>query len=474
MPKHVRLSSSEYRAWRDNTAQWVSPEGLVIRAVTPEEEEAIFPALQTVKRTGKSCLVNLKASYAQTADATQRETIEFQAYFQVTRTGRESTAFLISIYVAKNRYVTGREVLRAQMLSRHGECFLLSANGKRLAMVRDPRIHRPTFKESQRTVPRPEQCACKTYFGTEPGRHHHICEFNSRAPLSERSTSETPRRSIQTNMFSREQLNALAFEAPGQSQQASGLPQAPNERRFLPQPGTQPTVQIEPSEEKLLPQKVEGSSSSDATSQAGKIVYSPDTCPHDCIGRRCGIAWPAPTGREMVEGQHHPLCEFAEGWRSKSREGTRMMLFDLQSHRPIREASPAECAKAGVAEKNTGLPTIEVAGAFYAVLLEGSPIPTRKAEPSSRLQGSQVASLRHTEPDVMRDIGASTAQEKLAEKLHEAQRAQRQANIERARQQASGLPSTPARSSDDPVEPFQGQSLPIDAVESTADPGAAL
>src|SRR6187551_3998217 len=54
MPVTVKLSTAEHRAWRVNKAQWVSPQGIVLRAVTAEEEKSLFPAVERTKAMGKT------------------------------------------------------------------------------------------------------------------------------------------------------------------------------------------------------------------------------------------------------------------------------------------------------------------------------------------------------------------------------------------------------------------------------------
>src|SRR5882672_1580610 len=181
MPRTVKLTSADARAWRENNAQWVSPKGFVLRAVTPEEEKAVFPALEQVKRFKQSGVCSVEAEY-KTADAASGairvQKVPMEVVVRVIKTGRDANSFLYNLFVNGNQYVKGREVLRSRILEKHGECILQGPNGKQLTVLRDPRVNRPTFAESQRSAPSPERCHSRGFKDNpDVGRHHIACEW---------------------------------------------------------------------------------------------------------------------------------------------------------------------------------------------------------------------------------------------------------------------------------------------------------
>ena len=322
--KTVRLSSAQHRAWRTNTPQWVSPAGLVIRSVTPEEESALFDGRQRIKKTKQSAVLPLSAKYKVGGEVVTRD---FKAHFAVTHTGNTPDAFFIEVFVSGNRYMAGREVMRKQFLAAHGDCVLLGMNGKRLAFVRDPNAARPTYAESQTNIPKPAGCVCLQWHGTEPGKHHFVCEFNARAPLDERATRGRP--PADTSPVAGQPLPSLQFEPPS-------LPGAQSASARPPPHSLPPT-----------PDPFEDTSPTTASHREGLVeVVSPEQCPNNCRGLSDGSAGWATKGPPPGKDQHHPFCKYADAWRTSTSPDKPLVLFDLERQQVLRAATADEVAQA--------------------------------------------------------------------------------------------------------------------------------
>lgn len=99
-------------------------------------------------------------------------------------------------------------------------------------------------------------------------------------------------------------------------------------------------------------------------------LYSPEKCPNDCRGIRSGQAWATPKGAEPPgDNEHHPVCMHAEAWASTLvPSSARMVLYDLDSSRVMRDALPSEVEEASKAKENTGVSQVQLQGRIFAVL----------------------------------------------------------------------------------------------------------
>lgn len=144
MPNIVKLPSVQARAWYRNAPMWVNPTGHTVRPVTTEEQSTISKAMLRVKRIGKSGRQTLHVlekigTDEQGREITQRKPTD--AIFEVAKLN-DSGGTTVYVYVDGNRYVTGKELLGAQLLAEHGECVLHGPNGKCVAVLRDPMLHK--------------------------------------------------------------------------------------------------------------------------------------------------------------------------------------------------------------------------------------------------------------------------------------------------------------------------------------------
>lgn len=455
MPRTVKLTSADARAWRENRAQWVSPKGFVLRAVTPEEEKAVFPALEQVKRFKQSGHCSVQAIY-KTADpatgAVREQPVPMEVMVRVTKTGRDANSFLYDLFVNGNRYVKGRDVLRSRILEKHGEAILQGPNGKQICVLRDPTVNRPTFAESQRSAPSPERCHCKGFKDNpDVGRHHIACEWNMKAAPHERALP-IQRDGIQRGMMDlATPIPSMRFDAPdvgrspnipttpvlrtsngmeihaasgsqmlhggvasmavpqvisgpGYSFPQSAGPVAPPgaEEGFgfgvsgfgqngsgsgsEPRPNTQNPLRTAPP----APPGIQVAQTPRA--QVAALV-SPKDCENDCRGISSGTkGWEWPAGRKPENNQHHPLCKHEGAWRYHVTGQRRWMLYDMDRHVELREATADERAKAEVELGRSGIRSVQVGEGLYAVVEAGtSPLA---ASPSSRMGGTNLTGTR--------------------------------------------------------------------------------
>ena len=447
MPRTVKLTSADARAWRENRAQWVSPKGFVLRAVTPEEEKAVFPALEQVKRFKQSGTCDVAAVY-KTADANtgaiREQQVPMQVVVRVTKTGRSAEAYLYDLFVNGNRYVKGRDVLRARILEKHGEAILQGPNGKQMCVLRDPTVNRPTFAESQRSAPSPERCHCKGFKDNpDIGRHHMACEWNMKAAPHERALP-LQRDGIQRGMMELSTpIASMHFQAPDGSRTPSmpttpvlrtvngvalhaqsgsaiqhggvasmAVPQVINGPGYSgPQssgpvapPGEEETFgrQSNGAQLRTAPQGSNGVSVAHTPSSVavrgsvqGPPLVSPKDCENDCRGLSSGTnGWAWPNGRKPSPNEHHPLCKNAAAWLGHVSGQKKWMLYDMDRHLELREATADERAKAEVELARSGIRSVPVGDGLYAVVEAGTS-PLAAVARGTSLVGSRM----RTTPD---------------------------------------------------------------------------
>lgn len=513
MPRTVKLTSADARAWRENRAQWVSPKGFVLRAVTPEEEKAVFPALEQVKRFKQSGSCSVNAVY-KTADPTSgaiRETqVPMNVVVMVTKTGRDANSFLFNLFVNGNRYVKGRDVLRSRILEKHGECILQGPNGKQITVLRDPTVSRPTFSESQRSAPSPERCHCRGFKDNpDLGRHHIACEWNMKAPPHERALP-IQREGIQRGMMDLvTPIAAMRFDAVDSSQTPS-IPTTPQLRTAngvllqsasgspmlhggvasmaVPQVVSGPGTSFPQSQGPLAPpgapelytappqppgvQVAQTPSPNAARIEAERIV-SPQECENDCRGLIAGTkGWEWPHGRRPEPNQHHPMCKRQAAWRQHVSGKKQWMLYDLDRHVELREATADERAKAEVELGRNGIRSVQVGERLYAVVEAGTS-PLAQAATGTTLAGTRMrptpdqsalstpSNAAGAAPTVVSRPAAQRAPSELTLAELEEELARRRAQAESP---APSIPGQPVLEASEPLgqEPSWGDGLEVE------------
>lgn len=320
--KIVRLKPSELREWRENRRHLVDAEGHLTGILEPALEQAV----STVARSAQSQRKSLEQRVAVGKPPSQREHL---IRIVVERRGIDVADIALVITIDEQRIVTGREVVQAKMLQKHGECQLRGPNNVILKVVRDPGIHRPTFAESLQIAPRPEHCSCKAWGRPHPGTHYATCPWNRQAPPEERAPDgridETEVRMLPTEAF--ESLRARP----------------------------QPTPATAPVSAKVDPRAV--------VAQA-EALDPPESCRNGCL------EWATPKGFPVPLGQHHPTCQFAKAWLIQTARDTPRWLIDLATGERVRHATNEEVGEAEVAAQRTGTPLIHIEEVAYAVVLE--------------------------------------------------------------------------------------------------------
>lgn len=353
--KVVRLKTEELREWRENRRHLVDDEGHLTGLVPPALEQA----LSTVMRSAQSQRKHLEQRVAVGRAPAQ---VEHLIRVEVQRRGIDVADIVLVATIDGQRIVTGREVLAAKMLHKHGECQLRAPNGVILKVVRDPGIHRPTFQESQQIAPKPEHCPCKAWGRPHPGTHYSTCPWNGAAPPDERS----PDTRIDASEI--QMLPTVAFES----------------LRAKPMP----TPQHTPMSARVDPRAV--------VVQAPQLD-APETCRNSCL------SWATPAGFPVPLGQHHPTCMFAKDWAVKTARDTPRWLVDLRTGERVRHATNEEVGEADITARKTGSPIIHIEVSTgqsvpYAVVLE-TELDAEEKENAANGQSGQ-SGLPAAEPGV--------------------------------------------------------------------------
>lgn len=316
--KIVRLTRAELADWRQNTHHLVDAEG----HLTAKLDRGLESALAQVTRMARS----------QRKTLNQRVAIAGREYLivvDIRRTGINAEDFSFEATIDGQRVVTGRQVVAAQMLQKHGECQLRAPNNVILKVVRDPGVHRPTLKEAQQIAPKPDHCECRNWGRPHPGTHYPTCPWNRLAPPDERAPSDAvPEAEVQL-------LPTEAF---------ASLKASP-----APNPAFTPVAaRVDPR----------------AVVVDAPPLDSPDNCRNGCL------EWATPEKFPIPAGQHHPTCEFAKPWAIKTTKEIPRWLVDLRTGEKVRHATDAEIGEADVVASRTGSPIIHVDDVPYAVILQ--------------------------------------------------------------------------------------------------------
>lgn len=320
--KVIRLKTEELREWRDNKRHLVDAEGHLTGLVPPPLEQA----LSTVTRSAQAQRKPLEQRVAVGKAPNQTEHV---IRVQVERRGLNVADIVITATIDGQRIVSGRDVLCAKMLQKHGECQLRAPNGVILKVVRDPGVHRPTFEESQQIAPKPEHCPCKSWGRPHPGTHYSTCPWNRAAPPEERAPD---------TRIDESEIQMLPTEA------FASLKARPT-----------PTVQPAPIAARVDPRAV--------VVQPVELD-APENCRNGCLN------WATPKGFPIPAGQHHPTCEFAKAWLVKTARDTPRWVIDLTTGTRLRIATNEEVGAAEIAAQRTGSPIIHIEEVPYAVVLE--------------------------------------------------------------------------------------------------------
>jgi hypothetical protein len=277
--RKVKLQSDELRRWRENRTLLVDAEtGEHYRAMT--EEETV--RLEVAKKKGTD--------------------VRFQ-----DEQGRPL------------RILADREVLKAELLARHGSCNLTHVNGRfltRLVGEDHKTMPAPGRDVVIQGAPDPNRCICARWEGRHPMKHHHRCTFNELAPMHQREL--VPRETV--------------------------------------------TVVSSPAIDRVIATKI---------AVASPHIPPDIPSPTDCICYTDEWLFPDPSERGKM---HHPLCEYRDLWKQVDNPTlTESYVCDMKGH-PIRPASQAEVAEATETKCSIGIPTIKLDGQEYLVRRMKGPV----------------------------------------------------------------------------------------------------
>ena len=330
MAKIVRMTADQARQWRQNIPQLIFPDGKVHRAVSVVEEEHIGVVTEECRLREESKEV---------------EVLGRPLKVDIRRTGAGPGEFVMRVYYDKARpelesddpedgekpepvwleKVTARDVIKKWFVNEYGvDCQLRYPNGTVAAMARDPDVKRPTYKDSNRLAPNPDNCECREWGGRPKGKHHYICPHNRYAPPDEQSSAPvTP-----TEVPLKPKGIVMSRSLPGAISSEPKVTHTEVATPIVQQPTAPPNV--------------------------------PE--PEECVCK----AWQKPEGADPKK--HHPLCAQAPKWEALHRDPS--YIVDLDTYNKVREATEEETAEAGVRRKKTGDSVIALNGIHYAVMTQ--------------------------------------------------------------------------------------------------------
>jgi hypothetical protein len=246
----------------------------------------------------------------------------------------------------KLRFRSARNMLKAAILSEHGDTQIRWPNGIIITTVRDPGRPRMSLAESQKVSPSPAHCECVAWGEPHPGRHHPVCQWNQYAPENERGD-----------------VRAASF-VPGQ-------PVVMKVSEIVPENSPKPAVASTTPRSFAAP-----------LAPPAPVVPEPLGCP-ECH------TWLNPDGTPASKRRgHHPICRHHDAWEalhpitatnasemqelgnetvevSKDQtdpapplETDQFYLFTIDSRDELRPALPDEIQEAEMNLANSGTPTI--------------------------------------------------------------------------------------------------------------------
>jgi len=297
--KILRLSPTDARTWRENRSILIDENGDCVRPILLAETRVLSELQKKCRATRQQMEVDFKQT-TPAGEVTTHIAVMFRDL------GPRSTV-MVSL-VDGYEVIDGRDFFQRQVLKVHGECQLRSHTGQFMKAVRDPNFQRPTAKDAQRHAPRPEHCNCKSW-GSHPGRHHSICEWNLKAPLEEQALPDEASTTI-------------------------------IEQRLLPE--THRRME-KPSILDVQTPRKNAAESRTAAVAAAPVPVAP-RIPHPDVCQCKDFAMPN-TGEKRPDGVHHPICQFREAWEASSLP--KMFLMNVSTGQITRHATSNEIRASG-------------------------------------------------------------------------------------------------------------------------------
>jgi hypothetical protein len=285
--KIVKLNPTDARFWRQNQSVLVDKEGKFVRNVSLAEIRALGDTERKARHLRQPVRVVIQEG---------DRTIEIIS--MPTPVSRET--IIIKSTVEGHEVLDGRTHFSNQVLLKHGECQLRTHTGQFMKSIRDPNVARPSAKDAMRNAPLPKNCACAGWGTPHEGRHHSICEWNSKAPPEERAHPEdsfqTPTSIPMPSVLMKQEKPSI-LDTPGKPAMAAAVAALP-----MPVP----------------------------VAMAMPVARPPEGCV--CQG------WAKTAGSE--DGKHHPICQWKESWEAMHQPV--MYLMDMMTGQVGRKASGQE------------------------------------------------------------------------------------------------------------------------------------
>lgn len=282
---------------------------------------------------------------------------------------------------ASENELGAREQIKKELLERNnGETFRLrSPMGPFLTTVRGKNNSPGAPVMAANGAPSPEACVCKGYAGTEPGKHHAVCQH--------RAAWEAGNPAVRTGVAAPAPL--LNPEMRVESMKVMPpIDTAPKvQHMMVPKPvsARQAPIRVDaaPIPSQALPPSVGAAPVAVVQTPAAVALIPPEQC--DCRH----FAKP----KDADPAQHHFVCQHFEKWRiahptpkleeevdvtrdtekPPPDEHVEHVLVDLDSRVVLRDATHEEVMRARDEEAKSGSPIITLDEGVYAVVARPAP-----------------------------------------------------------------------------------------------------
>lgn len=323
--KILRLVPADARTWRENRSVLVDAEGNKVRLIELVETRVLSDLQKKCRHTRQPLQVDVD-QILDGKKVTTRIAISFK------EVAPRQPPVIVS-KVDGHEVVDGREFFKREVFKAHGECQLRDHTGRFMCAVRDPHAKRPTAKDAQRHAPRPDHCQCRTWGEPHPGRHHIVCEWNTKAPIEEQAV---PTGATAATLVDQKLLpGTRPVEKPSILQTKV--------RKNAAESGVQPTA---------------------SPNMPAPAVRQLAIAPEACLCKSFAM----PDGSVKPEGVHHPICQNREAWELQAMP--KRFLVHVDTGQVMRQATKEEIDAASGEH-----PYITIGDDQYAVLLETEVMP---------------------------------------------------------------------------------------------------
>lgn len=207
---------------------------------------------------------------------------------------------------------------------------------------------------SSTSVPSPDACLCKAYAGTEPGKHHKVCQHRLqweqgqgiKTLIVDSAFSKAVHTPASATVITTNTVQHLALPAI-QTGMPHAIPTAmPNDK-----PGG--FVESKAPGVKALPPPVV------------KKIPSPA----ECVCKEFARPTPKPGDPPVPDNMHHPICQHFDEWNKQNAgQSEKLYLLDLETRVVMREATSDEIRESQEEEKQSGTPTVRIDDKLYGVV----------------------------------------------------------------------------------------------------------